>query len=889
MSGNLINLKQPVIIFILLVWSILAKANPLFFNVLDYGAKGDGIKLNTKSIQSAVEACFKSGGGTVCFPPGEYLTGTIFLRSNVSLNIVAGAKLIGSKDLKDYIVTISKTRSYTDNYTNKSLIYAEDLENISIIGMGTIDGNGASFKLDPLDNNEELRSASGFAYYKDRPFLIRMINCKNVLVRDITLMNSPMWVQHYLACENVNIDGIKVISRVNDNNDGIDIDGCNRVRISNCNISSGDDAIVLKSTLDKICKNITVTNCVLSTNQNAFKLGTESNGGFQNIVFSNSVIWDTRGDGISLLMVDGGIQSNVSVSNITMNNVGTAIAIRLGDRGRPFIKNMPKANTGSLSNILISNVQATEVGSVGCSVTGIPDHQVENISLENIRINFKGGGTSDLISREIPEMPDGYPAGEMFGALPAYGFYCRHGKNISLNNLELNFNDPDARPAIVCDDVNGLELKSIKTGTTGSAPLFLFKNVSDAFVQSCIAPKNTETFLQISGISSKHITVMGNDLTEAKNAVKVDDKSVVYLDNNQLASQSGNAKFKYVSCDFQAIDDREIRISSPADVINKRLEIIHSIWGSDKIPDRSDVIVTPNITSPIHPSVYVSRVDKIEIPVHAPVVAGAEPIKDLAYLFVPVKRKNRLIIFNPGHSWTIKATEAELAGRNHETTITGLLADGYDVLSVYMPHISETERKFDHCSVINTYLGPGDHPITNGLRFFLEPEIVSLNYLLKKNKYKNVNMVGLSGGGWTTNLLAAIDDRIKYSFSVAGSMPIFYRYSGSIGDVEQFLPEMYRDIAGYPDLYVLDALGKGRKQVQILNRNDNCCFGQRQHDPKCNYDNDLKTYGQRVKDRLKSLNAEGHYSLLIDEEATGHEISAYALDVILKELKGKSK
>lgn len=537
MTEKLKQVRKTVIFWILLTCTYPVSANPLYFNILDYGAKGDGVALNTKSIQAAIDACSEAGGGTVWFPAGRYVSGTIYLKSHVTLFLDAGAVLEGSKNLKDYPVTISKIRSYTDNYTDKSLIYAEDLENISIIGRGAVDGNGASFKMEPLGNDEELRSTDGFAYYKSRPFLIRVINCKNVLIRDIKLLNSPMWVQHYMSCEDVNIDGIKVDSRVNDNNDGIDIDGCNRVRISNCDISSGDDAIVLKSTLDEICKNITVTNCVLSSAQNAFKLGTESNGGFGNIVFSNSVIYDTRGDGISLLLVDGGIQSNVSVSNIILNKVGTAIAVRLGNRGRPFIKNMPKANTGSLSNILISNVQAVEIGSTGCSITGIPGYPVENISLENIRITFKGGGTSDLIDREIPEMPDGYPAGDMFGALPAYGFYCRHVKNIRFSNIDLDYKDTEARPAIVCDDINGLELKSIKAGSNATSPLFWFKNVKNAFVQSCIAPRDLETFLQVSGFESEHITLLGNDLSGAKNPVKPDDNSKVFIDNNRLVTQ----------------------------------------------------------------------------------------------------------------------------------------------------------------------------------------------------------------------------------------------------------------------------------------------------------------------------------------------------------------
>ena len=159
-----------------------------------------------------------------------------------------------------------------------------------------------------------------------------------------------------------------------------------------------------------------------------------------------------------------------------------------------------------------------------------------------------------------------------------------------------------------------------------------------------------------------------------------------------------------------------------------------------------------------------------------------------------------------------------------------------------------------------------------------------------QNNYKDINMVGLSGGGWTTNLLAAIDERIKYSFSVAGSMPLYYRSGGSMGDIEQFLPELYRDIAGYPELYVLGAFGKGRKQVQILNRNDDCCFGQKQHDPDRNYDKDLRTFETSVKEKLKALDADGHYYLVIDETAPNHQISEYALkNVILKELQRKMK
>ncbi len=323
---------------------------------MDYKAKGDGVTLNTKSIQAAIDACSESGGGTVLFPAGRFVSGTIYLKSHVTLFLDAGAVLEGSKNLKDYPVTISKVRSYTDNYTNKSLIYAEDLENISITGNGLIDGNGASFKVENMDNDDGLRKKDDFFYYKSRPYLIRIINCRNILVRDVTIINSPMWVQHYLLCEDVNIDGIKVNSRVNDNNDGIDIDGCRRVRISNCDIISGDDAIVLKSTLDVPCRDIIITNCTLSSHCNAFKLGTETNGGFQNVVFSNCTIYDTGLAGITLQIVDGGTMERVSVSNVTMTNVATAVFIRLGNRARPYNDTLPKPGMGRLSDITIENI-----------------------------------------------------------------------------------------------------------------------------------------------------------------------------------------------------------------------------------------------------------------------------------------------------------------------------------------------------------------------------------------------------------------------------------------------------------------------------------------------------------------------------------------------------
>jgi polygalacturonase len=414
-----------------------AVASEQLYDVRDYGAKGDGKTLCTQAIQKAIDECSIAGGGTVYLPPGAFLSGTIYFKTGVTLKLAAGCTLLGSADLKDYPPTVPALRSYTDNYTDKSLIYGENVERIGIIGDGVIDGQGASFK----------------GPYKVRPYMIRFIECRNVTVRDVTIRNSPMWVQHFLACDDVRIAGITVRSNVNANNDGIDIDSCRRVVISDCNIDSGDDAIVLKSTTARVCADVVITNCVLSTRCNALKMGTESNGGFQNIAITNCVIYNTRLAGVALEIVDGGTMDRVAVSNIAMNGVGAPIFLRLGNRARPFKEGMETPRMGAMRNITISNIEATGANPTGCAISGLPDAAIENVTLSNIRLSFEGGGTKADAERAIPEMPTDYPEYRMFGKLSAYGFFCRHVKGLKLLNVQLQLAKPDQRHAIVLEDV----------------------------------------------------------------------------------------------------------------------------------------------------------------------------------------------------------------------------------------------------------------------------------------------------------------------------------------------------------------------------------------------------------------------------------------------------
>jgi len=438
------------------------------YDVRDFGAKADGKILCTKSIQRVIDQCAKDGGGTVYLGQGTFLSGTIYMKSGVTLKLDPACTLLGSKNLKDYPQTVQAFRSYTDNYTNKSLIYGEKLEKIAIIGRGIIDGQGASFE----------------GPYLVRPYMIRFIQCRNVTVKDVTLKNSPMWVQHYLACDDVRISGVTVRSVVNANNDGINIDSCERVIISDCNIRSGDDAIVLKSTSARVCRNVTVSNCLLSTRCNALKMGTESNGGFENIVMTGCSIYDTRLAGVALEIVDGGTMDRIVVSNITMNNIGAPIFVRLGNRARPFKKDMEKPGIGIMRNITISNIEATGANATGCAISGLPQAKIENITLSNIRLSFAGGGTKEDADRVVPEKPQAYPEYSMFGRLPAYGLYCRHVKGLKLLNVQLQLANSDQRHGLVFEDVEDALIYDLAGPyPPGAESTIKLNNVKEVFIR----------------------------------------------------------------------------------------------------------------------------------------------------------------------------------------------------------------------------------------------------------------------------------------------------------------------------------------------------------------------------------------------------------------------
>ena len=457
--------------------------------------------MNTTSIQKAIDYISEKGGGTLHFYVGRYLTGTVFLKSNVTVYLHEGAILLGSTNPYDYR-EVEKTRM-------PALVAAYEANNIAIVGQGIIDGQWRELCYNFLDQQQKNIMPDGMSYDRAgyRPQGVYLRECKNVTVKGVTIKSATGWTLEPDQCENMLIDSVTVIGHDFWNNDGIDIVDCKNLKLLNSFIDAADDAICFKShDSGKANDNIEVRNCVARSSASAIKFGTVSAGGYKNIRLINNKVYNTHRSAITIAIPDGGYADNILVDSLYAYNTSNAIYLRISARntGRP---------AGTLKNVTIRNmyceIPATKADAgypyegpiednprniSPASIVGLEGgHDIENITLSNITLVYPGGGDANYARRglkpaeldAIPEMALSYPEFSQFIELPAWGFWVRHAKNVRFENITFKAKERDYRPAIVLDDVKGATFIGVtfdEPNNRGKDQLFRYKS-SDITIQ----------------------------------------------------------------------------------------------------------------------------------------------------------------------------------------------------------------------------------------------------------------------------------------------------------------------------------------------------------------------------------------------------------------------
>jgi polygalacturonase len=463
------------------------------------GLVGDGKTVNTGAIQKAIDDCSKSGGGTVKVGEGRFVTGTIQLKDGVTLWLEKGAVLLGSTDIKDYKLLDSFTEG-TGKKSGLFLVGAVEAKNVGIGGEGMIDGQGDSLQKQELEGQ------------RMRPFLVRWVRCDGVKVSGVKLTKSAMWCMHISQSKHVGVDGVTIVNHGNGNNDGIDIDSSEAVKVTGCDIDSQDDAMCLKSTSAAICKNIVVSDCRLKSNCAAVKFGTESYGGFEDVTITKCAIRETRLGGIKILSVDGGNIKNVVLSDLTMDSVTVPIFLRLGSRLKTFQEadKGKSKETGTISGVTIRNVKVKDGKQAGVMISGVPGHEVgPGILLENIEMELAGGGKGTVSETTLPENEKAYPEIKMFGAsIPGSAIWGRHVKGLTVKGLKVKTKEADLRATVVLDDAKEVVCSDVSLpGGNEISGLVQLANCQDVLLDKVKAEYAVRIFLSLLGGNTRAIRV----------------------------------------------------------------------------------------------------------------------------------------------------------------------------------------------------------------------------------------------------------------------------------------------------------------------------------------------------------------------------------------------
>ncbi len=431
-------------------------------DIRDFGAAAGENQNNTAVIQQAIDAAAEQGGGVVLIPSGLWLTGALRLRSNITLRLSQGAVLRAVENPEAYPYFRHNTWSRLDLFPWRAFIFGDSLENVAIAGEGTIEGGGtyAIFQ-DKVGDSP------------DRPYGVHLVNCRGIRIEGVKFRNSAHWMLRCLECEKVRIRGLDIFNHCNLNNDGMDIDSCQDVTVTDCRVDSSDDGICLKSEGASPCRNVLVSNCIVSSHASALKLGTGSNGGFQNILFTNCIVRPSRSQemhhifkfwkgmtGIDVACVDGGASAGIHFANIAMEGVENPIFVKLGDRRStvsiPANRRKEEANpspepkaAGSLEDLQFSNISVCDAGMWPTVITGYEGNPVRRVSLRDVDIRGGRLPARDTLGREPNWDSKSYPCVWSVangGALPAYGFVTRHVVELTLDNVRVVPVPGDPRP-----------------------------------------------------------------------------------------------------------------------------------------------------------------------------------------------------------------------------------------------------------------------------------------------------------------------------------------------------------------------------------------------------------------------------------------------------------
>lgn len=484
------------------------------YDIRDFGAAGDAATLNTAAIQKAIDACTANGGGQVLVAGGRFVTGTLYLKDNVTLHIASGAVLLGSTNIADYATDTHKNIYAGEPHMDRCLLFARGATNISLTGSGTIDGQGNRSHFPNLGDPG-----------KNRPMLIRFLECKRIRLRDLTLCNPASWTSAWLYCGDIVVDGITITSRANGNGDGLDFDGCENVRVSNCSFDTSDDSICLQaSRADRPCHNVVINNCVMKSQWAAIRIGLSSLGDLQDVTVSNCIFHDIQDAGLKIQMCEGGTMKNMLFSDIVMRRVPRPVFMTFNQwrMGVDSPKELPPMKTMSDFQFSHIRVDNATLGSTptGFVLSGIPGHAIQNISFDDTSLTVPGGGTAAQAAlRTLPEFVDRRPEFGVLGKeIPFAGFYARHVRGLTLSNVRFDALQPEARPAVLCENVEQLEIAGAKVGAPYSgASVIRLRQVKEAVVRDCFSSGTAGAFMRIEEAQANDVTLApGNRHRAAK-------------------------------------------------------------------------------------------------------------------------------------------------------------------------------------------------------------------------------------------------------------------------------------------------------------------------------------------------------------------------------------